>query len=202
MGKINTDAGLPRIKLPVIVEGRYDKSAILGMFSGTVITTDGFGVFNSREKQALIKKIAGDGIIILTDSDGGGVQIRSFLTGLIPKDKIYQLYIPRVEGKEKRKTHRGREGLLGVEGIGKEVLRELLMPFTDGSCEVIRGNITNFNMFVLGLSGSDNSSVKRDAVCRELALPEGMSSKALLEALNIICDLERLEKIVKLLTIN
>ena len=202
MGKINTDMSLPRIKLPVIVEGRYDKSAILGMFSGTVITTDGFGVFNSREKQALIKRIAENGIIILTDSDGGGKQIRSFLTGLVPKDKIFQLYIPRVEGKERRKTHRGRAGLLGVEGIGKEVLRKLLIPFTDGSCEVVRGSITNFNMFVLGLSGSDNSLAKRDAVCRELSLPEGMSAKAFLEAVNIVSDLERLEEIVKNLTIN
>ena len=29
---------LPVIALPVIVEGRYDKSAILGMFSANVIT--------------------------------------------------------------------------------------------------------------------------------------------------------------------
>ena len=47
----NTHTALPTIKLPIIVEGRYDKSAILGMFSATVVTTDGFGVFNSKQKQ-------------------------------------------------------------------------------------------------------------------------------------------------------
>ena len=99
----NTYTHLPKIKLPIIVEGRYDKSAILGMFSATVVTTDGFGVFNSKQKQMLIRKIAGDGIIILTDSDAGGKQIRSFISSILPKDKIYQLYIPRIEGKEKRK---------------------------------------------------------------------------------------------------
>ena len=72
----NTHKALPHIRLPLIVEGRYDKSAVLGMFSATVITTDGFGIFNSKEKQALIRKIAKDGIIILTDSDAGGKQIR------------------------------------------------------------------------------------------------------------------------------
>lgn len=194
---------MPRLRLPVIVEGRYDKSAILGMFSGTVITTEGFGIFNNAEKQSLIRKIAADGIILLTDSDGGGVQIRSFLSGILPRERIYHLYIPQIEGKERRKTHRGRAGLLGVEGVGAEVLRGLLMPFTDeGASDVRRGELTKFDMFVLGLSGSDNASAKRDALCRELALPEGMSAKALLEALNIVSCKENVENIVKKLTIN
>ena len=183
--------------MPVIVEGRYDKCAILGMFSGVVITTGGFGVFNSREKQALIRRVAQNGIIILTDSDGGGKQIRSFLTGILPKEKIYQLYIPRIEGKERRKVHRGKEGVLGVEGVGADVLRGLLMPFCEGEGEIQRANMTNFDMFTLGLSGKDNSSALRDGVCRELSLPEGMSAKALLEALNILSSPEEVEKIVK-----
>ncbi len=191
---------LPRLRLPVVVEGRYDKSAILGMFSGVVITTEGFGIFNSKEKQALIRKIAGDGIIILTDSDGGGAQIRSFLSGLVPKDKIYQLYIPRVEGKERRKTHRGKAGLLGVEGVGGDILRGLLMPFTEGEQMRSRGSITSFDMFTLGLSGSDKSSSLRDALCRELSLPEGMSAKALLEALNVVSSRSEVEEVVKKLT--
>ena len=198
---MNTDKGMPRLRLPVIVEGRYDKSAILGMFSGTVITTDGFGIFNSREKQALIRKIAGEGIIILTDSDGGGKQIRSFLTGILPKDKIYQLYIPRIEGKEKRKVHRGKEGIIGVEGVGADILRGLLMPFCGTDAGIARADMTSFNMFTLGLSGRDNSSALRDGVCRELSLPEGMSAKAFLEALNIVSSLEEVEKIVKKLSV-
>ena len=194
---------MPKLKYPIIVEGRYDKSAILGIFSGTVITTEGFGIFNNREKQSLIRKIAADGIILLTDSDGGGVQIRSFLSGILPREKIYQLYIPKIEGKERRKTHRGRAGLLGVEGVGGDVLRQLLMPFTeDAPDDTARGGITKFDMFVWGLSGSDNASAKRDALCRELSLPEGMSAKALLEAVNIVSDRETVEKTVKNFTIN
>lgn len=194
---------MPKLKYPIIVEGRYDKSAILGIFSGTVITTEGFGIFNNSEKQSLIRKIAADGIILLTDSDGGGVQIRSFLSGILPREKIYQLYIPKIEGKERRKTHRGRAGLLGVEGVGGDVLRQLLMPFTeDAPDDTARGGITKFDMFVWGLSGSDNASAKRDALCRELSLPEGMSAKALLEAVNIVSDRETVEKTVKNFTIN
>lgn len=194
---LNTCGGLKRIKLPIIVEGRYDKSAILGMFSATVITTEGFGIFNSKEKQALIRKISKDGIIILTDSDAGGKQIRSFISSIVPKEKIYQLYIPRIEGKEKRKKQKGREGVLGVEGVGAEVLRGILSPFLADAPEKRVSDITPTDMFNLGLSGRDDSSAMRDMLCEKLGLPRGMNAKALISALNIISTREDVEKMLK-----
>ncbi|MBE6537699.1 MAG: DUF4093 domain-containing protein [Ruminococcaceae bacterium] len=193
----NTHSALPHIRLPIIVEGRYDKSAVLGMFSGTVITTDGFGIFNSKEKQALIKKISCDGIIILTDSDAGGKQIRSFISSIVPKDKIYQLYIPRIDGKEKRKRKAGREGVLGVEGVGGDVLRGVLSPFIDNAPIRTGSEITPADMFNLGLSGGENSSAVRDVICDKLSLPRGMNAKALISALNIISSREELENLLK-----
>ena len=187
---------MKRIKYPIVVEGRYDKSAIQGMFSATVITTDGFGIFNSKEKQALIRKIAKDGIIILTDSDGGGKQIRSFLTGIIPKEKIYQLYIPKIEGKERRKRHASKEGTLGVEGVGGEVLSKLLLPFCVDACEVSMGEITPAELYSLGLSGREESGTLRDKVAFELGLPDSMSAKAFLGAVNIISSPEELKALV------
>ena len=187
---------LPLLRLPIIVEGRYDKSAILGMYRGTVITTDGFGVFNSKEKQALIKKLARDGIILLTDPDGGGAQIRSFISGIVPKDKIYHLHVPRVAGKEKRKAHSSRAGFLGVEGVGGERLRAVLDPFTtDG--ELRRGDITAQDLYALGLSGADGSSMARDKLCEALALPTGMSAKALLAALNVITNRDEMLRLME-----
>ena len=204
MEKVSTVGGnsLPRLALPVIVEGRYDKAAILSMFSGVVITTDGFGVFNSREKQALIRKLAEGGVIILTDSDGGGVQIRSYLTGIISKDKIYQLYIPRIEGKERRKRHASKQGLLGVEGVGGDILRELLTPFVAGEDGVCRSEITQAQLFALGLSGRDNSSELRDAFCLRLGLPAGMNAKAFLAAVSIISDIDELTSFVEEISVN
>ena len=186
---------LPRIRLPIIVEGRYDKSAVMSMFSATVITTDGFSVFNSKEKQALIRRIAKDGIIILTDSDAGGKQIRSFISSILPKEKIFQLYIPRIEGKEKRKTHKGKEGILGVEGVGGDVLRKLLTPFTTDACEEKEEKkeiITPVDMFNFGLSGREDSAKLRDFLAIALGLPEGMNAKALLAALNVISNKEEI----------
>ncbi len=179
-----------KIKYPIIVEGRYDKSTVLSMFDATVITTGGFAVFNSKEKQSLIKKLAeSGGIILLTDSDGGGRQIRAFLSGIVPKDKLHHLYIPEIEGKERRKARAGKAGLLGVEGMEREVLEKVLSPyFADGACQknADERQVTSLDFYNDGFSGRENSSVKRARLSEALGLPRDMSAKALLEAVNII----------------
>lgn len=185
-----------KISLPIVVEGKYDKSTLLSIFDTTVITLGGFAVFNSKEKQALLRKVAKDGIILLTDSDGAGKMIRSFLNGIIPKEKIYNLYIPKIAGKEKRKASPSKEGLLGVEGMGREELARVLTPFIvgdDGKAQndVKRGEmITKVDFYMDKLSGADNSSARRDELARRFELPDGMTANALLEALNIITDKE------------
>ena len=193
----------PRIILPVIVEGKYDKSTLLSMFSATVVTTGGFSVFNSKEKRLLITRLAeAGGIILLTDSDAGGKQIRSFISGILPKEKIFNLYIPRVEGKEKRKRAPSRSGLLGVEGMSREVLFRVLDPFIEKgereSGRVVRSGreVTKFDLFVDGLSGSDGATVKRARLAEALMLPTDMSAKALLEAINLLVGYDEYKRIV------
>ena len=185
-----------KISLPIVVEGKYDKSTLLSIFDTTVITLGGFGVFNSKEKQALLRKVASGGIIVLTDSDGAGKLIRSFLNGIIPKDKIYNLYIPKIEGKEKRKSAPSKEGLLGVEGVGRETLVRVLAPFIakDGDIGYRHGNslemITKVDFYMDKLTGFDNSAARRDKLAMAFELPSGMTPNALLEALNIVTDKE------------
>lgn len=193
----------PRITLPIVVEGRYDKSTLLSMFSATVVTTGGFSVFNSKEKRLLITRLAeAGGIILLTDSDAGGKQIRSFISGILPKEKIFNLYIPRVEGKERRKRAPSRQGLLGVEGMSREVLMRVLDPFIDkGAGEMTpdpreRREVTKFDLFVDGLSGSDGAAEKRARLAEALMLPPDMSAKALLEAINLLVGYDEYKRIV------
>ncbi len=193
-----------RIRLPIIVEGRYDKSTISSIFSATVITTGGFGIFNSKEKRALIKKLAErGGIILLTDSDGGGRQIRSYLSGILPKDKIFHVYIPQIEGKESRKKHASKAGFLGVEGVGREVLEKVLAPFIDeGACDEKRESsntkmLTKLDFFNDGLSGGPSSSEKRGAVVRALGFPHDMSANALIEAINLTVGYDGYRKILE-----
>ena len=198
-GGVREKGRMPRLTLPLIVEGRYDKSAILGMVSGVVITTDGFGVFNSQQKRALIKRMSEGGILLLTDSDGGGRQIRAFVCSLVPRDKLIHLYIPKIEGKERRKTKRSAEGLLGVEGVGAEVLMRVLSPYLDKEGAPARsdlGGITSADIYALGLSGGDGSQGLRDRVCKELLLPSGMSAKAFLSAVNLLISRDELLKML------
>ena len=181
----------PKIKYPIIVEGKYDKNTLSQIFDCTVLVTGGFGIFNAKEKQALLRRIAEDGAIILTDSDGGGKQIRSFLSGILPKDKIHNLYIPKIEGKERRKRVASRAGTLGVEGMEREVLLKVLSPFIlsdEGKVPEKRSErrITKVDLFENKLTGYPNSSDRRAALCRAADLPEDMTPNALLEALNLL----------------
>ena len=181
-----------KIALPIVVEGRYDKTTLASMFDCTVISVGGFGVFNSKEKQALLKRLCADGAIILTDSDGGGVQIRSFLSGILPKDKIYHAYIPKLEGKERRKTKAGKAGLLGVEGMSRETLERVLAPFIEdgGRVEFLEKKdakmLTKVDFFEHGLTGTDGSADRRDRLSDLAGLPRGMTPNALLEAMNLL----------------
>ena len=181
----------PKIKYPIIVEGKYDKNTLSQIFDCTVLVTGGFGIFNAKEKQALLRRIAEDGAIILTDSDGGGKQIRSFLSGILPKDKIHNLYIPKIEGKERRKRVGSRAGPLGVEGMEREVLLKVLSPFIlsdEGEVPEKRSErrITKVDLFENKLTGYPNSSDRRAALCRAADLPEDMTPNAILEALDLL----------------
>ncbi len=186
-----------KIDLPIIVEGRYDKSALAGFLDATVITTDGFSVFNNKEKQALIRKLSVNGIIVLTDSDGGGKQIRAFLSSILPKEKIYHLYTPEIFGKERRKARPSKAGKLGVEGIDSEIIIKLLSPFTSGRSDQKNGKmITKVDFFFDGLSGNPNSSAKRETLCRALDLPHDMTANALLDALNLLYTYDEYKRFV------
>ena len=187
-----------KITLPIIVEGRYDKSALSGFVDATIITTGGFSIFNNREKQALIRRIAANGIILLTDSDGGGKQIRSFLQSALPKDKIHNLYIPKIKGKERRKDHASKEGYLGVEGMEKDELIRVFTPFIgEGKKQKSDKMITKVDFYMDKLTGFENSSLLREQLCRLTELPTDLTPNALLEAMNLLYGYEGYKELIE-----
>lgn len=182
-----------RVREVIVVEGRYDKNALRQVVDATVVETRGFGVFNDRERLALLRRLAEErGLILLTDSDGAGFVIRNFLRGAIPKDRLKQAYIPDVYGKERRKSAPGREGKLGVEGMGPAVLLQALeragATFEDGAepAAAERRGVTKADFYQLGLTGAPDSGARREALLRRLKLPERMTANALLEAVNVL----------------
>lgn len=186
-----------KISLPIIVEGRYDKSTLSGFVDATIITTGGFSIFNNKEQQALIRRLSKDGVIVLTDSDGGGKQIRKFLAGILPPDKIHNLYIPKIEGKESRKRKASKSGTLGVEGMDKEVLLRLLTPFENREKPQKVGKLlTKVDFFEDKLTGHENSSERRRALSALCGLPDDMTPNALLEAMNLLYSFEEYKELV------
>ena len=177
-----------KIDLPIIVEGKYDKIKISSIADACIIATDGFGVFKNSERLALIRELSKKSkIIVLTDSDGAGKVIRSHITSAIPRDRLIQLYIPQIEGKERRKDRTSAEGYLGVEGVEVEILRKLLEPFASGNdANVKREEITKADMYAMGLTGATDSTERRNKLAVSLGLPVGMTPNALLAALNVL----------------
>ena len=185
------------IALPIIVEGKYDKIKILSIANACVIATDGFGVFNNKERIAVIKRLAEKSrIIVLTDSDGAGKMIRSHITSAIPKDRLIQLYTPQIKGKERRKAEASKEGFLGVEGTEADILRKLLEPFSTDKFngEGFGEEITKADMYERGLTGAPDSAQKRDELAISLGLPKSMTPNALLSALNVLMTKEEFLK--------
>ena len=195
-----------KIPYPVIVEGKYDKIKLDAVMEGQILTTDGFGLFNHAEKLALFRRLAEKSrVIVLTDSDGAGKLIRSKITSAIPKERLVQLYIPKVKGKEKRKTTGSAEGTLGVEGMETALLYELLAPYAvsalgEDSPDAARAAyfenpLSKTDFFIDGLSGGADSAKKRDAFAEGLGLPSGMTANALLAATRLLLTYdEYLEK--------
>lgn len=180
-----------RVREVIVVEGRYDRNTLRQVVDAVVIETKGFGVFNDRERLALLRRLAAErGLILLTDSDGAGFVIRNFLKGAIPKSQLKQAYIPDVYGKERRKAAPGREGKLGVEGMPPEVLLEALeragATFGEAEDPAEREPVTKSDFYELGLTGGQDSGAKRAALLKRLGLPERMTANALLEAVNIL----------------
>lgn len=185
-----------RLKLPypIIVEGRYDKLRLQNVVEAQILTTDGFGIFNKGEKRQLLRALSQKTpIIVLTDSDGAGKLIRSHVSSLIPPDRLIHLYVPRIAGKERRKTAPSAEGVLGVEGMENELLYRLLLPYSNADAvaeRILENPICKADFYRDGLTGGEGSVGRRDEFAARLGLPSGMTSNALLAAVRVLCTYE------------
>ena len=104
-------------------------------------------------------------------------------------------------GKERRKRAPGKEGKLGVEGRSPEVVQAAILRAGATVLDVDTperpaGNLTPADLYALGLSGVPDAGSRRAALLRRLELPEHMSAKALLAALNALYTPEELDKLL------
>ena len=187
-----------KIDKPIIVEGKYDKITLENVIDGLIIPTDGFGIFKNKEKCDMLRTLAARfGLIVMTDSDSAGNMIRAYIKKIVGDCEIINVYVPRIEGKEKRKSHSGKEGILGVEGMSAETLQEAFkkcgaqFSLTDKK----KRKITKTDFYLAGLSGRQDSSDKRKKMLGLLGLPQNLSANAMLDVVNTILTYEEFLKV-------
>ena len=181
-----------KIKETIIVEGQYDKIKLNSILDADILVTDGFRIFKDSNMQKTIKEIAKkNGIIVFTDSDRAGFMIRNFIKSCIAKERVLHAFIPEIKGKEKRKKSPGKEGILGVEGIDKEIIYDAILKCgatidDEKIIEKPKEKITKLDLYKAGLYGKSDSKQKRILFLKEHNLPGKISANMLVDILNIL----------------
>ena len=189
-----------KLERPVIVEGKYDKITLENFIDALIIPTNGFAVFKDKEKCELIRYLAKrKGLIVMTDSDSAGGMIRAHIKNIAGDADIVNVYIPRLRGKEKRKTAPSKEGFLGVEGMNSEVILKALEQSGVFAQKVKEKGkkITKTDLFLVGLSGGSDSRFKRREFLKFLDFPENLSANAMLDLFNTVYTPEEFLRAVK-----
>lgn len=188
-----------KIKQAIIVEGKYDKIRLSTVVDAVIIPTNGFSIYKDEEKKQLIRSLAEkNGIIILTDSDSAGFQIRSHIRNIVKKGEVINVYIPDIFGKERRKREPSKQGKLGVEGMDREILLAAFAKagVTAENTPEKSEPITKADLMDYGLIGGENSALMRAELQRSLGLPELLSANMLIEILNVMYSREEFIKII------
>ena len=163
-----------KIAQAVIVEGRYDRAVLESVIDAVIIPVNGFGIYKDKKKLALIRNYANTvGVILLTDSDNAGRQIRDYLKSCLGEAQIHHLYVPN---------------LLEVEDTDVSVLRRAFMDFKVAD-EKSENKITREILFDDGFIGGTDSAKKRKELLSLMGLPENLSTTSLLDVINK-CNLD------------
>ena len=187
----------------LVVEGKYDAARLARLTDAMILLTDGFAIFSDKKRQRLLKELAvKNGLLLLTDSDKAGFQIRTYITNLVGAEHVAQAYVPALPGKERRKALPGKEGLLGVEGVPDELVRQSLLdalgPEASQTAPPAAGRpITYSDLYDWGLSGTAGAAERKYRLLAALGLPPRLSKKEMLEVFNRLYTFEQLDELLK-----
>lgn len=160
-----------RIDGVIVVEGKSDVAFLSNFIEAEFVTTNGSEI--SKETISYLKKVSENKpIYVLTDPDYPGERIRKILDENI--DGLHHCFVD----KEKSIKH----GKVGVAESSKEEIEKSLK----NSIKIDKQKSGNFSMkdlYDLGLSGTEDSSEKREVICKAFNLGH-CNSKVLLKRLN------------------
>lgn len=191
-----------RIREAVVVEGKHDAVRLVAVVDAPIVVTNGFRIFKDKEKMALLRRLAETrGLVVLTDSDSAGFVIRRHLGSCIPPEWIKQAYAPCMAGKERRKAHPSKEGLLGVEGIDPALLEEALrragVTIEGEDAPLAAPWMTKARLFRDGFSGGADSARRRTRLLCDLGLPPYLSANRLIDVINLTLSEEEYMNLLK-----
>lgn len=159
------------IREVIVVEGRDDTAAIKRAVDANTIETHGFGI--RKETWQLIEKAYKEkGIIIFTDPDYAGNEIRRKLTEKFPD--AGQAYLSRKDAT--------KSGDIGIENAEPDSIIEALSK-AHYTLEEKREEFTAADMHKYGLVGGTQSAELRDRLGKALGIGYG-NSKQFLSKLN------------------
>ena len=148
-----------KIKEVIVVEGKDDISAVKNAVDAEVFQVNGHAVRKNKSIELLKLAYENKGLIILTDPDYAGEEIRKYLYKHFPNAK--NAYISRISGT--------KDGDIGVENASPEDIITALEKarFSLDNSE----NIFNLDLMIdYNLIGKDNSADLRALLGAELGI--------------------------------
>ena len=185
----------PAVGRAIVVEGRDDVAAVSRAADALIIPTHGYGI--TKETWDVIARACEEkGLVILTDPDHAGEQIRKKLTERFP-DAV-QAYIAREDAEA--------AGDIGVENASPEAIWEALEKALGreaaGRAEDPGRRYADMgDLAELGLAGCEGASARRAAVCRSLGIGYGNAAATVRRLRGFGIDTDELraevEKVIK-----
>ena len=154
-----------RISRAIVVEGRDDVRAVQAACDALIIATHGYGI--SKETWQVIEKAYEEkGIIIFTDPDHAGREIRKKLEDKFPG--AWHAHLDREDARD------GED--IGIENATPEAIAEALskaISLSDNDRredEPDKEYASMQDLSELGLAGTDGATERRAAVCKVLGI--------------------------------
>ena len=174
-----------KIKEIIVVEGKSDINFLSSFLDADFYQVNGSSVCD--EDIEFLKKVSSTrGVIVLTDPDYPGLQIRNYILKRIPDSK--QAYI--------RKEVSIKHHKVGVAESTKEEVTHALENVATYSGKLIN-NYTYYDLYSFGLTGAQDSRFKRKYLCEKLNIGYSNAKELLLKLNSLDINLSEIEEILK-----
>lgn len=160
-----------KIKEIIVVEGRDDTAAVKRAADVQTIETHGYGI-RKQTWELLEKAYQEKGLIIFTDPDYAGKEIRRRLTEVFPK--AGQAYLGKSDAE--------KDGDIGIENASPESIRQALEK-AHYTVETAEDEFSMEDLAQYGLTADPKAAKRREALGKRLGIGYG-NSKSFLKKLN------------------